>query len=184
MATLAAVYTEQGRRDESREIAIRLCGLKNLTPEEVYKVATVCCENNLHERALEKFKELEKDIPYDGNMLYFKSVAAYNSGKIEMALDALETLCTIYPDAAVAEYYLKAIRRLSGASRSSRNPSSLIFTVSRRRRGRPLPRAVADRKIPAGGCGAVRLLALREGYFRWCLMKWTAWSATCNISRR
>ena len=53
LATLAAVYTEQGRRDESREIAIRLCGLKNLTPEEVYKVATVCCENNLHERALE-----------------------------------------------------------------------------------------------------------------------------------
>ena len=73
-------------------MAFRLCGLKNLTPEEQYKVATVCCENDLHEQALQQFLALEKEIPYDGNMLYFKGVAAYKSGKTELAISALETL--------------------------------------------------------------------------------------------
>lgn len=169
LATLAAVYTEQGRRDESREIAIRLCGLKNLTPEEVYKVATVCCENNLHERALVKFKELEKDIPYDGNMLYFKSVAAYNSGKIEMALDALETLCTIYPDAAVAEYYLKAIRRYQAhPDREPKPQLTYFYRIPQEERAVRCRALLRIGKYPRADAELFGSLALREGYFRWC----------------
>lgn len=97
LSTLAAVYTEQGRTKESRELALRLIEFKDVTPDEIYKIATVCCENNLHRQALEKFCELEKIIPYDGNMLYFKGVAAYKSGDTPLAIDTMEKLCTIYP---------------------------------------------------------------------------------------
>ena len=109
-ATLAAAYLEQGRQEESLAVAKDLAKLDLKSAEELYKVATVCCENGLHQEAYEKFCLLEKEIPYDGRMLYFKGVSAYKSGKIEEAAVALETLCTIYPDAAVAEYYLEKIR--------------------------------------------------------------------------
>ncbi|MBQ8428011.1 MAG: hypothetical protein IJX18_02010 [Clostridia bacterium] len=76
LSTLSAVYLEQGRSEESKALAIRLSQLSDLPAETEYKIATVCCENGLHERAYEKFRALETDMPYDARMLYFKSVAA------------------------------------------------------------------------------------------------------------
>ncbi len=81
LATLSAVYLEQGRTDESRALAERLCTLTDLPHDTAYKIATVCCENGLHEEAYEKFCALEKEMSYDARMLYFKAVAACKCGK-------------------------------------------------------------------------------------------------------
>lgn len=168
-ATLAAVYTEQGRREDSKALALRLCELKDTTPEETYKIATVCCENDLHERALEKFTELDKVIPYDGNMLYFKAVAAYKSGKERVAIDAMERLCTIYPDAAVAEYYLKAMRRHAGDPENEPEPEMTYFyRVPKEEREKRCRTLVRIGKYPRTEAELFGALAMEEGYFRWC----------------
>ena len=53
-------------------------------------MATVCCENDLHDEAYKKFCLLDEKMPYDGRMLYFKAVAAYKSGRIHEAERTLE----------------------------------------------------------------------------------------------
>jgi tetratricopeptide (TPR) repeat protein len=109
-ATLAAVYLEQGRAEESREIALALAAKTQENTDDLYKVATVCCENDLHEEAYKRFLLLDQKMPYDGRMLYFKAVSAYKCGYLQESEDTLDTLCTVYPDAEVAKYYLRALR--------------------------------------------------------------------------
>ena len=111
LATLAAAYLEEGETEKSKELALRLCKETPKDDEEGYKIATVCCENGLHLEAYKRFVELEKQSPYDGRMLYFKGVSAFNCGKIDEAIKAFDDLCAVYPDAAVVEYYLKEMER-------------------------------------------------------------------------
>ncbi|MFR2945149.1 MAG: tetratricopeptide repeat protein, partial [Lachnospiraceae bacterium] len=110
LATLSALYSEEDRKSESREIADRLCSLQGTTAEEKYKIATVACENGMHDKALELFSQLEKEFPYDGNLLYFKAAAAGESGNYALAEAALGKLTDLYPEAEVAKYYLGALR--------------------------------------------------------------------------
>ena len=110
-ATLAAAYLESDEREKSRAIAEKLSTMQTDDEEEVYKIATVCCENGLHRQAYERFKYLEKQSPFDGRLLYFKGVSAYKSGLLKEAINAFSELYTVYPDAAVVRYYLEEMRR-------------------------------------------------------------------------
>ncbi len=111
LATLAAVYMELGEPEKSHALALRLCEKPLDTTDELYKVATVCCENGLHDEAYKRFTQLEKRLPSDMKVLYFKGVAAYQSGRKEEAERTLEKLCTLLPNAVVAKYYLSALKR-------------------------------------------------------------------------
>lgn len=108
--TYAAVLGQMERREEAVEVAKKLCKMQTEDTDERYKIATVCCENGLHEEALELFTGLEEEIPNDKTLLYFKAVSAYKSGKTELCLASFEKLLTVYPDAAVARYYYDAVR--------------------------------------------------------------------------
>lgn len=110
LTTLAAVKNEQGDHAASVEIARHLSELPNLSSEELYKIATVCCENGMHEEAYQKFCSLSQEMPYDGNLLYFKGSSAFQAGHVSEAIAAFDLLLTIYPDAEVAKYYLIALR--------------------------------------------------------------------------
>ncbi len=166
-ATLAAVYLEQNRYEESKKIALRLAEIVPAEPEDLYKIATVCCENGLHEEAYEKFCLLDKKIPYEGRTLYFKGVAAYKCGYIDEAEKALHELCTIYPDAEVAKFYLAAIRRYKDGE--ERAPELTYFyhlpQAEREERCRTLIQIGKSSKDEAQLFG---LLASHDGYFRWC----------------
>lgn len=105
LTTLAAVKTEQKKADEGRELALRLYALNATNPDDIYKIATVCCENKLHAEAFTLFCKLEGDFSYDTTVLYFKAVAAYNSGNYSDCFSAFDKLLTIDPDAVVARYY-------------------------------------------------------------------------------
>ena len=107
LTTLAAVKTEQKKAEEGRELALRLVKLNPKDADDVYKVATVCCENKLHAEAFELFSKLEGDFAYDTTVLYFKAIAAYNSGNYEQSYAAFDKILTIDPDAVVARYYYK-----------------------------------------------------------------------------
>ena len=47
LCTYAALLTELNRPEESRALAERLARIPPEDPDEMYKVATVCCENGL-----------------------------------------------------------------------------------------------------------------------------------------
>lgn len=173
-ATLAAVYLEQKRTDESREIAKELSALELTDTDDLYKVATVCCENGLHDEAYKKFVLLDKKAPYDGRTLYFKAVSAYLSGRVDEAERTLDRLCTIYPDAEVGKYYLKAIRAYKEEKESETGedvvPPELIYFYH-------LPQEEREHRcasmLKIGSCSKDEarifgLLALHDGYFHWC----------------
>ncbi len=172
LATLAAVYLESGRTEEALALAKKLSAMQTNDRDEGYKIATVCCENGLHEQAYEWFSKLERETAYDGRMLYFKGVAAYKCGKLDEAEDALFELCEIYPDAEVARYYLRAIRqyRREIADGKACSPPELTYLYhlpqeEREERSKILLRIGECPKDEAQLFG---LIVLHDGYFTWC----------------
>ncbi len=110
LTTLAAVRTEQKKHDESRELAKRLLDLDVTVPEEIYKIATVCCENKLHAEAYGQFSKLKGELDYDKSVLYFKAISAFNCGKYEESFVAFDRLLTISPEAVIARYHYEKAR--------------------------------------------------------------------------
>lgn len=166
-ATLAAAYTEQGRKEESLALALRLAALEQLAADDLYKVATVCCENGLHEKAYEKFEQLTQKTPYDGRTLYFKGVSAYKCGKRKEAEAAFDALCTVYPDAEVAKYYLREWRACEGTEQTPAEPDYFYHLPQEEREAR-CRSLIHMGKCPKDEAQLFGLLALHDGYFRWC----------------
>ena len=110
LTTLAAVKSEQQLFEESAALARRLLALNVTDQDDIYKIATVCCENKMHAEAYEMFCKLEGDMRYDTTVLYFKAISAYNCGNFRASYDAFDTLLTIEPDAVVARYYYMLAR--------------------------------------------------------------------------
>lgn len=166
-ATLAAVYLEAGKKEESREIAKRLSMEKTEDTDDLYKIATVCCENDMHEEAYQKFMQLERQLAYDGRMLYFKAVAAYKSGRIDEAEQTLQKLCTIYPDAEVAKYYLKAIKNYKDGLAEA--PQLIYFYhLPQEERENRCKTLIQIKNCPRDEAQLFGLLALHDKYFEWC----------------
>lgn len=113
LSTLAAVRTEQGNREAATALAKKLLEIEVSEPEEIYKIATVCCENKMHAEAYQTFLRLPAEFDYDLNVLYFKAVAAFNCGKIQESLDSFDKIVAIYPDAVTARYYYACARRFA-----------------------------------------------------------------------
>ena len=172
LATLAAVYLEQGKTVESRALAEKLSVLSLEDADDLYKVATVCCENDLHEEAYQKFVQLDKKMPYDGRMMYFKAVAAYKSGRIKECERAFDELCAIYPDAEVAKYYLRAIRDYMEKIENGEEvtPPELIYFyhLPQEERESRCHALIKLSSCPKDEAQIFGLLALHDGYFQWC----------------
>ncbi|MGN0804895.1 MAG: tetratricopeptide repeat protein [Candidatus Coproplasma sp.] len=105
LTTLSAVKSQQKQSKEAKELAYKLLKINSEDSEDLYKIATVCCENKLHSEAYNLFCRLDERFIYDCNLLYFKAISAYNSGQIDKSLEAFDTLLTIYPYAVTADYW-------------------------------------------------------------------------------
>ncbi len=167
-STLAAVYFEQGHKEKSIELAKELFALEISDTDDLYKVATVCCENGLHDEAYQKFCLLTKKIPYDGRILYFKAVAAYNSGKVEESERVLETLCTIYPDAEVAKYFLNWIKRYKDGETENVPQLHYFYHLPQEERERRCQMLIHAGKCSKDEALIFEVLFQQEGFFRWC----------------
>ena len=165
LATLSAVYLEEGKQTESHSIAEKLYAQHQDNADDLYKVATVCCENGMHAEAYEKFCALDEKMPYDGRMLYFKAVAAYKSGKIVEAEQTFDELCTIYPEAEVAKYFLRAIRR--GEELDAENRLDYFYHLPQAEREARAKMLLYIRKSPKEEGHLLGLLAERDGTFLW-----------------
>lgn len=113
LTTLAAVRTEREDAEGALEIARKLLTLNPENPDEIYKIATVCCENKLHREAYDLFCRLSGDdgLRYDLSVLYFKAVSAYNSNLLDESVNAFDELVTVYPAAVTARYYYDIARK-------------------------------------------------------------------------
>lgn len=167
LATLAAVYLEQGRTEDSKALALRLTEVKTEDTDDLYKIATVCCENHLHEEAYQKFCVLDKKLPFDGRMLYFKGVSAYKSGRLKEAETALETLCAVYPDAEVAKYYLKQLRIYIEEGGDAPDLTYFYHLPPEEREHR-CQTLITLKKSPKDEAELFGMLAVHDGYFQWC----------------
>ncbi len=114
LTSLAAIRSQQNLREESVEIAKRLLSLDLTSTEDIYKTATVCCENHLHDDAYRLFCILEEreELQYDCSLLFFKAISAHNSGRDEVALDTFDKLLTIYNNAIAANYWKYEVQYL------------------------------------------------------------------------
>ncbi len=166
-ATLAAVYLEQGRKEESKALALRLTTMDTDDADDLYKIATVCCENGLHEEAYKVFCALDKKIPFDGRMLYFKGVSAYKSGRLKEAISTLSDLCTVYPDAEVAKYYLNLLR-IYEEEGGEAPETTYFYHVPQEEREKRCNSLVTIGKSSKEDAELFGLLALHDGYFKWC----------------
>lgn len=164
LATLSAVYLEQGRKEESHALAERLSKLPLTETEDLYKVATVCCENELHGQAYEKFVEICKRTPYDGRTTYFKAISALKSGKRKEGEAALDALCTVYPDAEVAKYYLRELR----ANEETIPETTYFYHLPQEEREARCKTLIHIGNAPKDEAQLFGLVALHDGYFRWC----------------
>lgn len=173
LATLAAVYLEEGNTEKSKELALQLYEREQTSTDELYKVATVCCENGLHEQAYRKFCQMENGVPFDGRMLYFKAVAAYKCGLLEEAEKAFDTLCTVYPDAEVAKYYLHALRAYQ--VEREENPDAekpveptYFYHLPQEEREARCRTLIQIGKCAKDEAALFGLIAWHDGYFQWC----------------
>ncbi len=118
LITLAAVKSEQGKKEESRKIAQKLLSLDITSSEEKYKIATVCCENKMHAEAFGLFCKLENELLYDRSMMYFKAVSAFNSGNYEESFAEFDKIMTIYPDSVTVRYHYEKAREYAESGES------------------------------------------------------------------
>ena len=175
MATLAAVYLEQGKNEESKRIAQFLYTVTPNDPDDLYKVATVCCENGMHGEAYEKFCQLEEKIPFDGRMLYFKAVSAFKCGKYKGAERAFSELCSVYPDAEVASFYLKALRLYADdaekgdeTAKANLPEPNYFYHLPQEERESRTKTLIHIKECPKDEAQLFGLIAWHDGYFRWC----------------
>lgn len=167
LSTLSAIYAEEGRANESRAIAEKLCLMSGVTAEEKYKIATVACENGMHERAFELFTELEKEFPYDGNLIYFKGVAAAECGDYQTAENAFEKLVTLYPDAETGRYYLRGLRLFKADTANGLPPFSYFYKIPLDEREERADRMRKLLKLPMKEIAVAAEELLGEGIFHW-----------------
>ncbi len=169
LTTLSAVYAAQGRQEDVMRVAKQLAETETEDADELYKIATVCCDTGFHKEAYRRFCLLEAQeiLPYDERMQYLKAVAAYNGGLLQEAEDALDKLCTISPDAEVARYYLKAIRAYR-AQKAEKPELIYLYHLPLEERERRCRELAHVGKAPLEDARLFGLLLLHDGYFRWC----------------
>ncbi len=147
LTTLAAVKSEAGKSEEALDLAKRLLAADVKDTDELYKIATVCCENKLHEDAYKIFCRItDKTLDYDLSMLYFKAVAAFNCGRYEESFDIFDTLLTVYPDAVTANYYYLEAREMH--EKQAEKELSYIYRMPQDQRESSLTMLAAFMRLP------------------------------------
>lgn len=146
LTTLAAVKSESGNTEEARALTYELLKHDFKDTDELYKIATVCCENKMHAEAYLLFCKMDSDLQNDLNILYFKAISAFNSKKFNECLDAFDRLLAIYPNAVTAQFYYQAAREM--IEKGEWNEMSYFYSLPMELRQSSLKMLTAFLKLP------------------------------------
>ncbi len=166
LTTLAAVKTEAGKRDEALQLAERLIAIAPDAPDEIYKIATVCCENKLHAQAYKLFCKLPAEYEYDQTVLYFKAVSAFNCGKFEESFAAFDKIVTINPDAVTARFYYNAARAMEKSGEVTE--LSYFYRLPQEIRESSLKMLAAYLRLPAASAKKLSASLDLSACVKWC----------------
>lgn len=168
LTTLAAVKSQQHKSEEAVEIAERLLKINPDDSEELYKIATVCCENGLHEQAYSIFCRLDDRFAYDCSLLFFKAISAYNCGKTEKSLEIFDTLLTIYPNAVTADYWHYTVLEESKKSADKRRTLEYFYRLPKNECEANVTFLSAFNRLSDGGAKKLGDMADVTGPVHWC----------------
>lgn len=146
MTTLCAIKTEQGKVEESKSLAHELLAMSITSTDDRYKIATVCCENGMHDEAYRLFCQLEEDMPYDSMVLYFKAISAFNSGHGNESKLTFDKLLAIYPRALIARFFRSEL--LDKLARNDNTPMSYFYRLPQEDRENSLKILLAYAALP------------------------------------
>jgi len=132
LTTLAAIKSQQHQKEEAAKLAERLIGLNLTRNEDIYRVATVCCECDMHTEAYSLLSKLDDHFTYDITVLFFRAVAAYNSGMVDKSLEIFDEILTVYPDATVADYWYNFILKDRKKPEEKRKKLEYFYRLPRR----------------------------------------------------
>lgn len=166
LTTLAAVKTEAGKHSEAEQITKKLLSLNISDADDIYKIATVCCENKFHADAYNLFCKMENEYAYDMNILYFKAISAFNSEKYEESFEAFDKLLTIYPDAVTAQYWYGVARSLHEENKWQE--LSYFYTLPQELKQSSLKMLTAFMKLPKKQAERLADQLNISGPIKWC----------------
>lgn len=166
LTTLAAVRTEQKNGEAAAVLAKKLLKLGVSEPDDIYKIATVCCENKMHLEAYETFCKLPSEFDYDLTVLYFKAVSAFNCGKTEESLAIFDKLTTVYPTAVTARYYYNLVRKL--AETGEKQELSYFYRLPPELRENSLKVLMAYARLPQASAKKLAEAMDLTACVRWC----------------
>lgn len=166
LATLAAVKSEAGKRDEAHLLTNKLLALDVKDSDDIYKIATVCCENKFHADAYNLFCRMESEYAYDLNILYFKAISAFNAEKFEESFEAFDKLLSIYPDAVTAQYWYGVVRSLREEGKWEE--LSYFYTLPQQLRQSSLKMLAAFLKLPKKQAEQLAEELNIAGPIKWC----------------
>ncbi len=111
LCLLASVYSAQNKTEESVSVTRRLLQSgKTYSAVDTYRIATLCCQNEMHAEAYEMLTRIYSDFRYEKNFLYLYAVAAWKTDRKKEAYALLDTLCILHPHSAVARFYRNAMQ--------------------------------------------------------------------------
>lgn len=169
LTTLSAVKGQQKKREEARELAYRLLKINPQDSEDLYKIATVCCENGLHAEAYDIFCRMDERFAYDCSFLFFKAVSAYNCGKIDKSLETFDTLLTIYTNAVTADYWYFTVQKEKKKDPADRMELEYFYRLPRSECEANITLLSAFTRLSDANARIVMENADISGAIHWCL---------------
>lgn len=169
LTTLSAVKGQQKKREEARELAYRLLKINPQDSEDLYKIATVCCENGLHAEAYDIFCRMDERFAYDCSFLFFKAVSAYNCGKIDKSLETFDTLLTIYTNAVTADYWYFTVQKEKKKDPADRMELEYFYRLPRSECEANITLLSAFTRLSDANARIVMENAEISGAIHWCL---------------
>lgn len=166
LTTLAAIKTEAGKHEESAELTKRLLSLKVTDSDDIFKIATVCCENKFHNDAYNLFCKMESEYYGDLNILYFKAISAFNSKRFDESFSAFDKILAIYPDAVIAQYWYGVARSLRDEDKWEE--LSYFYSLPQKIRESSLEVLAAFMKLPKKQAEQLSDELSISGAIKWC----------------
>lgn len=111
LLTYIALLEVQEDREGALAIGHRLAKYETDSYEDIICIAIALRQLGLHEETYAWFSRAREFSPYKEDILWSLGVAAYKSGKLEEAIEALEMLTLLNSRRVVASYYLQRMRR-------------------------------------------------------------------------
>ncbi len=167
-ATYCATLVEKQETAKSKQVAKKLCSISTENPDELYKIATVCCESGLHAEAYEKFSILENFVKYDITLLFFKAVAAFKSEQYDKSLKEMAKILNLFPNAEVVRYYYNELRSYIEGEGELPSDINYFYKIPQRERERRIKFLAVILEIRADDLKAyVKEFDLKP-LLRWC----------------